>query len=130
MDKRELQKAMLELMGENENTKKSEIPRNVDSSYKVILDLNMKGVAIVFLPFVTVLPVSLFILWIAGILSFLTGTIAVVVTIVLFTSLYGLLTMPAIKERHNLKLYHSILYKMRYRDRQKVFFREGKNKNA
>ena len=66
MDKREVQKALLELIGENENERKSQIPRNVDSSYKVMLNLNMRELIVVFSRFYTVLPIALLIIMMAN----------------------------------------------------------------
>ena len=127
MDKRELQKSLQEIVGDNENEKRSEIPRNVDSSYKVILDLNMKGVLIAFSPFYTVLPVSLFILSILNILTIYTGLVVVFITVVVFMFIYGLLTISPIKEKQNVKMYHHILNKRRFKERQKVYFIEGRS---
>ena len=124
VDKRELQRTLVEVLGESENDKKSEIPRNVDSSYKVILDLNMKGIVVAFSPFYTVLPISLLLLALFNMITIVTGIVAFFITIVLFMVLYGLLTISPIKERDNLKMYHHFLYRKRFNDRQKVFFLE------
>lgn len=127
MDKKEVQKALIELIGENENERKSEIPRNVDSSYKVMLNLNLKELAIVFSPFYTVLPLALLIIVFTNTLGIVSLLTTVFIVVVLFMFIYGLLTISPIKERQNMKMYHHLLNKKRFNDRQKVFFIEGRS---
>lgn len=126
MDRRELQKALQDLIGENEHTKKSKIPRNVDSSYKVVLDLNMKGVLLAFSPFYTILPIAILILALMNMITVITVLVVAFITIVLFMFIYGLLTISPIKERQNIKMYHHLINKKKFIDRQKVFFLEGR----
>lgn len=127
MDKREVQKALLELIGENENERKSQIPRNVDSSYKVMLNLNMRELIVVFSPFYTVLPIALLIIMMTNTIGIVSILTTVFIVVVLFMLIYGLLTISPVKERQNWKMYHHMISKKRYNDRQKVFFIEGRS---
>ena len=127
MNQEEVKKALLAIIGENENERKSEIPRNVDSSYKVMLNLNMKELILAFAPFYTVLPIAITIIVIANTMSVVSLLTTVFIVVVLFMLIYGLLTINPIKEKPNIKMYHHLLNKKRFNDRQKVFFIEGRS---
>lgn len=118
---------LLDMLGEEKKVLVNEIPRNVDSSYKVFLDLNMKELLIVFLPSLLFLGIAFLSTFLMGILNMFTSFLIIIIALVVWFTLYGLLTIKPVSEKSNLRMLDFMKIRQRYSNRQKVFFYKGQN---
>ena len=125
-----LRTELLNLLGEERKVLRNEIPKNVNSSYKVFLDLNMKELLVVFLPPLIFMIISGFVMYFINALNMYTIFLVILIALILWFTLYGLLTIRPVSEKNNLRMLDFFRMSQRYSTRQKVFFYKRKNENA
>lgn len=125
-----LRTELLNLLGEERKVLRNEIPKNVNSSYKVFLDLNMKELLVVFLPPLIFMIISGFVMHLMNALNMYTIFLVILIALILWFTLYGLLTIRPVSEKNNLRMLDFFRMSQRYSTRQKVFFYKRKNENA
>ena len=125
-----LRTELLNLLGEERKVLRNEIPKNVNSSYKVFLDLNMKELLVVFLPPLIFMIISGFVMYFINALNMYTIFLVILIALILWFTLYGLLTIRPVSEKNNLRMLDFFKMSQRYSTRQKVFFYKRKNENA
>jgi len=110
---------------ERQNEEKRFIfPENVDSSYGVFLDLSLRELVIYVLPTVIV---GIFFISIPphGLYAILTKTIIV---ILITTIVVAVLSTRPVKNRNNVRLIPHLKMKSKYKSRQRLFFKEPKER--
>lgn len=128
--KHDIKKGLLDLLGEDRTILQNEIPRNVNSSYKVFLDLNMKELLIVFSPPLIFMIISGLIMALLDSLNMYMIFIILALGIFVWFILYGLLTITPISERKNIRMLDTIKMNQKFNNRQKVFFYEKDNNSS
>ena len=117
----EVKDIMLDMLGEEKKVKENIIPRNVDASYKIFLNLNGKELAIVFVPFLLFLTIAFGVTFLMGLLNLITGFMVFIVGLI-----FGLLTIRPISTKENIRMIDTIKQSQRFSRRQKVYFYKSK----
>ncbi|UBH09782.1 hypothetical protein [Macrococcus armenti] len=127
MNEERLRETLIEILEEEKKQKKSKIPKNVDSSYKIFLNLNGKELAIVTLPTIISLIMSLLTLYVVNGLNIYTFVIAMLFNLIVFLTIYGFITITPVKERKNIRYIDYFKQKKKFKNRQKIYFYEGRD---
>ncbi|HDA7072470.1 TPA: hypothetical protein O5T07_002909 [Staphylococcus aureus] len=122
----EVKDIMLDMLGEEKKVKENIIPRNVDASYKIFLNLNGKELAIVFVPFLLFLTIAFGVTFLMGLLNLITGFMVFIVGLIFGLTIYGLLTIRPISTKENIRMIDTIKQSQRFSRRQKVYFYKSK----
>lgn len=117
---------MLDMLGEEKKVKENIIPRNVDASYKIFLNLNGKELAIVFVPFLLFLAIAFGVTFLMGLLNLITGFMVFIVGLIFGLTIYGLLTIRPISTKENIRMIDSLKQSQQFSRRQKVYFYKSK----
>ncbi|HEA6700917.1 TPA: hypothetical protein RXI15_002734 [Staphylococcus aureus] len=117
---------MLDMLGEEKKVKENIIPRNVDASYKIFLNLNGKELAIVFVPFLLFLTIAFGVTFLMGLLNLITGFMVFIVGLLFGLTIYGLLTIRPINTKENIRMIDTLKQSQRFSRRQKVYFYKSK----
>ncbi|WP_432500387.1 hypothetical protein VUK31_14140 (plasmid) [Staphylococcus aureus] len=113
---------LLDMLGEEKKVKENTIPRNVDPSYKIVLNLNGKELAIVSIPTIVYFVIAFTIIILFKLTSIFMIMMAVILGLILFLTIYGLLTMKPIPSKENIRMIDHIKQKQTFSKRQKVYF--------
>ncbi len=113
---------LLDMLGEEKKVKENTIPRNVDPSYKIVLNLNGKELAIVSIPTIVYFVIAFTIIILFKLTSIFMIMTAVILGLILFLTIYGLLTMKPIPSKENIRMIDHIKQKQTFSKRQKVYF--------
>lgn len=113
---------MLDMLGEEKKIKENIIPRNVDASYKILLNLNGKELAIVFVPFLLFLTIAFGVTFLMGLLNLVTGFMVFIVGLIFGLTIYGLLTIRPISTKENIRMIDTLKQSQQFSKRQKVYF--------
>lgn len=122
----EVKDVLLDMLGEEKKVKENKIPRNVDSSYKIALNLNGKELAMVFIPFIVFLIIAFSVTYLFGMLNLITGLMVMLVGIIFWFTIYGLLTIRPISEKENIRMIDHLKQQQQFTKRQKVYFYHSK----
>ncbi|MEI5518893.1 hypothetical protein WB008_13860 [Staphylococcus aureus] len=122
----EVKDIMLDMLGEEKKVKENIIPRNVDASYKIFLNLNGKELAIVFVPFLLFLTIAFGVTFLMGLLNLITGFMVFIVGLIFGLTIYGLLTIRPISTKENIRMIDTIKQSQRFSRSQKVYFYKSK----
>ncbi|EGQ1630537.1 hypothetical protein DJ465_13145 [Staphylococcus pseudintermedius] len=117
---------MLDMLGEEKKVKENIIPRNVDASYKIFLNLNGKELVIVFVPFILFLAIAFGVTFLMGLLNLITGFMVFIVGLIFGLTIYGLLTIRPISTKENIRMIDSLKQSQQFSRRQKVYFYKSK----
>lgn len=117
---------MLDMLGEEKKIKENIIPRNVDASYKIFLNLNGKELAIVFIPFLLFLIIAFGVTYLFGLLNLVTGFMVFIIGLVFGLTIYGLLTIRPISTKENIRMIDILKQSQVFSKRQKVYFYQSK----
>ncbi|HFN8602471.1 TPA: hypothetical protein ACHHM1_002725 [Staphylococcus aureus] len=117
---------MLDMLGEEKKIKENIIPRNVDASYKIFLNLNGKELAIVFIPFLLFLIIAFGVTSLFGLLNLVTGFMVFIIGLVFGLTIYGLLTIRPISTKENIRMIDILKQSQVFSKRQKVYFYQSK----
>ncbi|EWR66267.1 hypothetical protein [Staphylococcus aureus] len=113
---------LLDMLGEEKKVKENTIPRNVDPSYKIVLNLNGKELAIISIPTIVYFVIAFTIIILFKLTSIFMIMTAVILGLILFLTIYGLLTMKPIPSKENIRMIDHIKQKKTFSKRQKVYF--------
>lgn len=113
---------LLDMLGEEKKVKENTIPRNVDPSYKIVLNLNGKELAIVSIPTIVYFVIAFTIIILFKLTSIFMIMTAVILGLILFLTVYGLLTMKPIPSKENIRMIDHIKQQQTFSKRQKVYF--------
>ncbi|GFD66627.1 hypothetical protein [Staphylococcus aureus] len=113
---------LLDMLGEEKKVKENTIPRNVDPSYKIVLNLNGKELAIISIPTIVYFVIAFTIIILFKLTSIFMIMTAVILGLILFLTIYGLLTMKPIPSKENIRMIDHIRQKQTFSKRQKVYF--------
>ncbi|EHS25230.1 TPA: hypothetical protein ACH942_002390 [Staphylococcus aureus] len=113
---------LLDMLGEEKKVKENTIPRNVDPSYKIVLNLNGKELAIISIPTIVYFVIAFTIIILFKLTSIFMIMTAVILGLILFLTIYGLLTMKPIPSKENIRMIDHIKQKQTFSKRQKVYF--------
>nr|AJM87268.1 conjugal transfer protein traC [Staphylococcus aureus]AKL80231.1 putative membrane protein TrsC [Staphylococcus xylosus] len=119
---------MLDMLGEEKKVKENIIPRNVDASYKIFLNLNGKELAIVFIPFLLFLVIAFSVTFLMGLLNLVTGFMVFIVGLIFGLTIYGLLTIRPISTKENIRMIDILKQSQQFTKRQKVYFYKSKER--
>lgn len=122
-----LRESLIEILAEEKKQQKSKIPKNVDSSYKVILNLNMKELFLCVLPVILSLGIGLLTLFIIDFLNLYTVIAVLLFNLVLFLTIYGFMTITPVRDRKNIRYIDYMRQNNKFNNRQKIFFYEGRD---
>lgn len=122
----EVKDVLSELIAEDRKIQRNTIPRNVDSSYKIAINMNWKEMLIVFLPSITFLIIAFLVFFFLGLLNIWTGIAIFLVGAVFWISIYGLITVPAVKDKENIRVIDFLKQMQTFSRRQKVYFYQGR----
>lgn len=117
---------LLDMLGEEKRVKENHIPRNVDASYKIFLNLNGKELAICLFPPIIFFLIAILSTALFGILNFFTGFMILILSVIVFLTIYGLLTVKPIPEKENIRMIDKIKQDKKFTKRQKVYFYQSK----
>ncbi|HDA9871763.1 TPA: hypothetical protein O5680_002733, partial [Staphylococcus aureus] len=95
---------LLDMLGEEKKVKENTIPRNVDPSYKIVLNLNGKELAIISIPTIVYFVIAFTIIILFKLTSIFMIMTAVILGLILFLTIYGLLTMKPIPSKENIRM--------------------------
>ncbi|MFS5032833.1 hypothetical protein SON50_13450 [Staphylococcus aureus] len=121
---------LLDMLGEEKRVKVNKIPRNVDSSYKVVLGLNLKELMIAVIPPIVFWVIAFLVVNLLGLLSVFMGFAVFITGLILFLTIYGLLAMRPIPSKENIRMIDHIKQQQKFTKRQKVFFYASKEEGV
>ncbi|MDK9847681.1 hypothetical protein P1A20_13965 [Staphylococcus equorum] len=122
----EIKDVLSQMIGEDRKVVENKIPKNVDASYKIALNLNGKEMALVFIPAILFLIIGFSAFYLFSMLNLWTGIGIFFTALFLWFALYGLITVTPIKDKTNIRLIDHLKQQQNYLKRQKVYFYEGR----